>query len=139
MRYLIDTNILIRLVNEQDAISEDVWSILNDTDNTFYISTMSIQEIFMLMQAGKLNVKQWNKPADIFNYIEYEFYCSIKYVQKEHLLTFANFTPAENHGDPFDRMIIAQAITEQIPLISSDKKFHQYRKQNLKFIFNEMI
>jgi len=35
------------------------------------------------------------------------------------------------------RMIIAQAITEQIPLISSDTKFHRYRKQNLEFIFND--
>jgi len=53
------------------------------------------------------------------------------------LLTFANIIPAENHGDPFDRMIIAQAIAERMPLISSDTKFYHYRKQKLEFIFND--
>jgi len=137
MRYLIDTNILIRLVEEPDAISKDSRNILEDTDNLFYVSTVSIQEIFMLMRDGTLNVKYWNKPTDVFNYIENVFYCTLKYVQKEHLLTFASIIPAEGHGDPFDRMIIAQAITEQIPLISSDTKFHHYRKQKLDFIFND--
>jgi len=137
MRYLIDTNILIRLVEEPAAISKDCRNIFEDTDNVFYISSMSIQEIFMLMQNRKLNIKFWQKPNDVFQYIEDVFYMTIKYIQKEHLLTFANIIPMDGHGDPFDRMIIAQAITEQIPLISSDSKFHHYRKQKLEFIFND--
>ena len=137
MRYLIDTNILIRLVEEPDAISKDNRNILEDTDNQFYVSTVSIQEIFTLMRDGKLNVKYWNKPTDVFNYIENIFLCTLKYVQKEHLLTFANIIPVNKHNDPFDLMIIAQAITEQIPLISSDTKFHHYCKQKLDFIFND--
>jgi len=136
MRYLIDTNILIRLVNEQDAISKGVWNILNDTENLFYVSTISIQEIFMLMQEGVLKIKQWQEPDDIFRYIENEFYCTIKRVEKEHLLTFGKLLPVQNHNDPFDRMIIAQAITERMPLISSDRKFQKYCSQRLEFIPN---
>ena len=137
MRYLIDTNILIRLVEEPADISNDSRSILEDTDNLFYISSVSIQEIFMLMQNNKLNIKYWQKPTDVFDYIENVFYLTIKYVRKEHLLAFANIIPSDEHNDPFDRMIIAQAIAEQIPLISSDAKFHHYRKQKLDFIFND--
>jgi PIN domain nuclease of toxin-antitoxin system len=102
-----------------------------------YVSAVSIQEIFMLMRDNKLKDNRWQKPSDVFDYIENELYAPIKYVQKEHLLTFANIIPASGHNDPFDRMIIAQAITEQIPLISSDTKFHHYRKQKLEFIFND--
>ncbi|MDR1779439.1 MAG: hypothetical protein LBR50_01745 [Tannerella sp.] len=39
-------------------------------------------------------------------------------------------------NDPSDRLIIAQAITEKIPLISSDKQFPKYRKYGLAFILN---
>ena len=137
MRYLIDTNILIRMVEERDAISKDIWNIVEDTDSLIYVSAVSIQEIFMLMRDGKLNIKYWKKPTDVFVYLENKLFFPVKYVQKEHLLTFASIIPANEHNDPFDRMIIAQAITEQIPLISSDTKFHHYRKQKLEFIFNE--
>ena len=136
MRYLIDTNILIRLVGEQDAISKEVWDILNDTDNLFYVSTISIQEIFMLMQERVLKIKQWQKPNDVFRYIENEFCCAIKRVEKEHLLTFGKLSHIQNHNDPFDRMIIAQAITEKMALISSDRKFRKYCNQGLEFIPN---
>lgn len=137
MRYLIDTNILIRLSKNPDAISNNVRNLLDDRENLVCVSAISIQEIYMLLQDKKIDAKQWKKPLDVFNYIENELFFTIKYVQKEHLITFADIVPAEGHGDPFDRMIIAQAITEQIPLISSDTKFHHYRKQKLDFIFND--
>jgi PIN domain nuclease of toxin-antitoxin system len=50
--------------------------------------------------------------------------------------TLASLNRVENHNDPNDRLIIAQAITEKLPLISSDRKFEHYRKQNLQFIYN---
>jgi len=137
MRYLLDTNILIRLANEPNAVSKDVWNMIEDTDNLIYVSAVSIQEIFMLMRNNKLEDNRWQRPVNVFDYIEKKLYFSVKYVQKEHLLTFANIIPAPGHNDPFDHMIIAQAIAEQIPLISSDTKFHHYRNQKLEFIFND--
>jgi len=136
MRYLIDTNILIRMVEDRDAISKDIWNIVEDTGNLIYVSSVSIQEIFMLMQDSKLNFKYWQIPNDVFNYLENILFFPIKYVQKEHLLTFANIIPDKGHNDPFDRMIIAQAITEKMFLISSDSKFNHYQKQKLDFIYN---
>ncbi|MDR0581780.1 MAG: type II toxin-antitoxin system VapC family toxin [Prevotellaceae bacterium] len=136
MRYLIDTNILIRLRTEISFISKEVLQILEDLENRIYISTVSIQEIFMLLQAGKIHVPVWKQAQDVFEFIETNG-ISINYVKKEHLLTFAGLMPVSGHHDPFDRMIIAQALTEKIPLISSDAKFTAYRKQKLDFIFNE--
>jgi PIN domain nuclease of toxin-antitoxin system len=42
----------------------------------------------------------------------------------------------EGHNDPSDRLIISQALTEKMPLISSDKKFPKYRKLGLDLISN---
>lgn len=43
----------------------------------------------------------------------------------------------EEHNDPSDHVIITHAITEKLPLISSDRKFEYYRAQGLELIFNE--
>ena len=53
-----------------------------------------------------------------------------------HLEMLANLPLFPNHNDPNDRLIIAQAIRDRIPLISSDSKFNQYTNQGLELIFN---
>lgn len=45
---------------------------------------------------------------------------------------------AEEHNDPSDYIIIAQAITMRLPLISSDRKFLFYKKQGLNLIYNKV-
>ena len=60
----------------------------------------------------------------------------VKYVSKEHLCTLACLELVENHNDPNDRLIISQAITEKMPLISSDTKFPKYVKHGLDLIYN---
>ena len=44
---------------------------------------------------------------------------------------------AHGHNDPSDHIIISHAITERLPLISSDRRFEFYRKQGLDFVFNK--
>jgi len=56
---------------------------------------------------------------------------------REHLETLSCLPFYPDHRDPFDRVIIAQAITEKIPIISSDRKFHNYVKHGLDFVFNK--
>jgi PIN domain nuclease of toxin-antitoxin system len=136
MRYLIDTNILVRLRTETSYISKDVLQIFEDMENRIYVSSVSIQEIYMLLQARKIQVPAWKDAKDVFDFIELSG-IAINYVKKEHLLTYAGLAPVSGHHDPFDRMIIAQAITEKMPLISSDTKMKHYRNQNLDFIFNK--
>jgi len=46
------------------------------------------------------------------------------------------FALMEGHNDPSDRLIIAQALTEKIPVISSDAKFPKYRKMGLDLVVN---
>ena len=73
------------------------------------------------------------------NAIEEEFYVKILPLKKEHMKTYANMiiNDIQGHKDPSDHVIIAHAITERLPLISSDRRFEFYRTQGLDFIFNE--
>ena len=135
MRYLIDTNVLINII-EYDYISDDVQSILSDYDSQIYISSESVREFINLVQVGKISGKKGKVTIDVFDFIENELGYIVKYIAKEHLHTLAMLPLIAEHRDPSDRLIIAQAITEKLPLISSDKKFPKYRKQGLCFIPN---
>jgi PIN domain nuclease of toxin-antitoxin system len=137
MRYLIDTNIVVFSMIEKDRLSRYVSDILNDCENRIYVSSESVKEVFMLLERYRIDVPAWKRPQNFFNTVENEWGFTIKYVQKEHLLTFATLEAVKDHNDPFDHMIIAQAITEKMPLISSDAKMQHYREQKLDFIFNE--
>jgi len=137
MRYLIDTNVFINII-EDDYISKDVRNILTDYENRIYISSESIKEFIHLIQNEKIKPPKDKVQAvvNLFDFIENELGYNIKYITKEHLRTLVELEKVENHNDPSDRLIIAQAITEKIPLISNDKKFPTYRKQGLEFIPN---
>jgi PIN domain nuclease of toxin-antitoxin system len=118
-------------------LSNDVMSVVKDYSNLLYISSESVKELIHLFQTGKITHKKWKTPEDMIDSLENEWNIAIKYIKKEHLLTLASLNRIENHNDPNDRLIIAQAITEKLPLISSDRKFEHYRKQKLHFIYNK--
>jgi PIN domain nuclease of toxin-antitoxin system len=135
MRYLIDTNVFIRIIEEYD-VSNNTKSILEDFENLIYVSSESIKEYIHLSQTGKISDKNKKISLSVFDLIENTLGFTIKYVAKEHLRTFALLDRVEGHNDPSDRIIISQAITENIPLISSDAKFPKYRKLGLQLIRN---
>jgi PIN domain nuclease of toxin-antitoxin system len=136
MRYLIDTNIFIFLISDTSRISRKVQVILDDYENRFYISSESIKEIICLFHEERVRPKTWNQADDIFNTVE-KLGFTISYIKKEHLKTLSAIVPLEGHKDHCDHLIIAHAITEKMPLISSDRKMPQYKRQGLDFIFNE--
>jgi len=135
MRYLIDSNILYFIVNNKDELTSEVQDILDDFGNRVYIPSKCVEELIYLQQSSKINVRQWKSAKDIINDIS-ELDIGIKYVAEEHLLTLAELPLFPDHKDQTDRIIIAQAITEKIPIISSDRKFHDYRRYGLNFVFN---
>jgi len=55
-------------------------------------------------------------------------------MQENETITFHELPLKENHKDPFDRMLIWQAITKKFAMISSDKLFEQYKEDGLKLI-----
>jgi len=139
-RYLLDTNVLVRLVTgEHDRISPDILSIIDDYNNQMYVSTVSVMELIQLHRIGKIDKKRkkFKVTEDLVRVIEKDFNIVIKPFAKEHAFTLSKLQVADNHNDPFDHAIISHAITEKLTLVSSDTKFKHYTTQKLNFVFNK--
>ena len=136
MRYLLDTNIFIYLVIDPDQLSRDVKAILDDYDNTFYMSSESVKELIVGFNNGKLVSRFWDTAAKMVKDITNRYFIRILPVGEEHMDTYARLTLnlAEDHRDPSDHVIIAHAITERLTLLSSDQKFAFYRSQGLDLL-----
>ncbi|MBR1799964.1 MAG: type II toxin-antitoxin system VapC family toxin [Bacteroidaceae bacterium] len=139
MRYLLDTNIFIYAAIDRDQLSRDVKAILDDYDNTFYMSSESVKELIVGFNNGKLMSRFWDTAAKMVKDITNRYFIRILPVGEEHMDTYAHLTLnlAEDHRDPSDHVIIAHAITNRMPLVSSDRKFKFYEDQGLELVFNE--
>ena len=137
MRYLLDTNIFIYAVLERDVLDKDVDALLADYDNQFYLSSESTKELIVLFKHKNLGHKRWCDAKQMVEDIENRYNITILPIKKEHLLTYAGLETPEFHNDPSDHVIIAQAITEKMPLISSDSKFPFYIQQGLDLVLNK--
>lgn len=140
-RYLLDTNIFTFLAtNESDRISRDVAAILEDYDNEFLMSMESVRELIVAYRSGKAISKFFKSSLDVIESIERDYRIRIIQPDMEVMRTMAKLeiNTAEEHNDPSDYIIIAQAITMHLPLISSDRKFPFYEKQGLNLIYNQV-
>ncbi len=139
MRYLIDTNIMVYLAIDPELLSRDVQAIMMDYDNQMYISAESVRELIIAIRNKNLFSKRWKTAEDMVESIENEYNVTILPITKEQMVTYAKleFNLNQGHHDPSDHLIISHAITNKMPLISSDTLFPFYRKQGLELIFND--
>ena len=132
MRLSLDTNILAFYLYEPDELSPYAKGELFDYSNVLFTSSVCAQELIHLCLIGKIRRDASRVLSDID-----EAGIAIVPVTRHHLEKFAALPLYDDHRDPNDRLIIAQAITDRVALISSDHKFSRYRKDGLDFIFNE--
>ena len=139
MRYYLDTNILVFLLfdkNLKENLSREVLTILSDYGNLFFASSIAIRELVYLYNSSYYKTNKYKNTDEIFNAID-AMRIEIKPFTQHHVKAYSSMTFAANHKDPNDHMIIAQAISDKIQLISSDTEFQFYEEQKLKFIFNK--
>ena len=138
MRYYLDTNILLFILqNEHDEIHRDIKAIIKDDSNTFFVSSIVIAELLFLFRIKKVKFRpQYKNESDILAQITKLGIKTVNFSQ-ENLSTYFSLQIDDSHKDINDHLIISQAISDKIPLISSDNKFPFYEKQKLKFVFNK--
>lgn len=142
MRYYLDTNILIFYLfskDEKDNLSRGVLDILTDYNNLFYTSSICVGELLYLYKSGNIVFKKSNlkNAQEIIAGIK-EADIEIILSTEKHLLTYANLDiHLSENKDSNDHIIISQAISDKMPLISSDRDFKNYTPQGLEFVFNK--
>jgi PIN domain nuclease of toxin-antitoxin system len=139
MRYYLDTNILVFLLfdkNLDDNLNKNILNILADYENIFYTSSVSVRELFHLYKSGYFKTTRYKASSHVFDAID-NIGIIIEPVTRKHLERYSKLDVIQGHNDPNDHMIIAQSISDQIPIISSDHQFKRYIPQNLELIFNK--
>jgi PIN domain nuclease of toxin-antitoxin system len=123
--FLLDTHAFIWLT-ENDSSLPDNLRMMIDTADIVYLSIASLWEIAIKLNLGKLSLQQ-----------SYETIGSAIDASDILILpiSFTDTVEVRNlplhHGDPFDRMLIAQAINHSLIIISRDKKFDAYSVQRM--------
>lgn len=139
MRLLLDTNIYVYLVSDIESLTPDVCAILEDPENLKYLSIISLQELITAFRTKGLLSNIWKKESEMIEFILRDPSVVIDNIDEHVIRTLAELkiNLAQEHKDPSDHMIIAQALSHRMTLISSDTKFPFYRKQGLSLIENK--
>jgi len=119
--YLIDTHVAIWFFNGSDTLSKTADRIICDFSNPIYISIVSVWELAIKTGIGKMKFD--GKIAGFIRLAE-KNEITILPIKPTHLTALESLPLI--HRDPFDRLLIATAIDEQMSLISADKNIAQY-------------
>ena len=118
MRLLLDSHSLLWAVFEPKKLSLEAREAIADKDSVVYTSMASLWEIALKQNLGRLDV-----PDDFFDAIKSGGY-ELLNITIPHIKKYTGLPL--HHRDPFDRLLIAQAISEQLTLITRDKAIGQY-------------
>lgn len=121
MRILLDTNVLIRSLIEPKRLTGDARDALEDPDNEVLFSAASIWEIAIKSALGKADFKA--SPEDMFESAKDSGFVELP-VRSGAAAKVASLP--HHHRDPFDRLLIAQAMTEPAQLFTTDRELTIY-------------
>ena len=118
MRILLDTHIFCWWFYEPQRLSQKTLAIMRGAEQTF-VSSASIWEVAIKVRLGKIKAD----PRELFNQIEVNGFHELP-VFSRHAVLVAELPMY--HADPFDRLLIAQAMSEPLHLLTADEKLRQY-------------
>jgi len=121
MNILIDTHILLWFFNGDEKISQGTRNLILSPENEKFVSVSSLWEIAIKFSIGKLTLK--NGLQNIFQLIDENGFRLLS-LEPAHILLVSSME--FHHRDPFDRLIIAQAIAENMTILTNDMVFRKY-------------
>lgn len=127
MRFIFDTQILLWALSGSERLSGRARSLLEDISNEPFLSVASLWELAIKASIGKLELD-----TSFSDFVQRELEprgVHLLPILPRHLDVLV--TLPLHHRDPFDRLIIAQALAEDVPVLTSDRAFAQYGVQLL--------
>lgn len=122
MKILLDTHTFIWWITDSSFLSPKAYSLLEDKDSELFLSIASVWEIAIKTNLGKLELREPIEkliPEQLrLNNID------LLPIQLKHIFGLSHLTHI--HKDPFDRLLIAQAKAEKIPILSNDQIIKKY-------------
>ncbi len=130
LKILLDTQFLIWILFEPDKLKKQEIELLSDYENEVVYSPISLFEISLKYSYGKLEIRA--RPGEIPKLLEAAGF-EVAYPSLGVFSTVNELTK-EEHRDPFDRLLIWQAISDEFHFLSRDRKMPLYQKHGLKLI-----
>jgi PIN domain nuclease of toxin-antitoxin system len=122
MAYLLDTHTFLWFVAGDKQLPESIKTKIKDIGEHCFLSVASLWEITIKHQIGKLTLNI--SLEELFEYADRN-QIEVIQISNEHLLSLS-LLPG-HHSDPFDRLIISQALAENLTLITKDKGLKKYK------------
>lgn len=128
MKYLLDTHTFLWSLFSPANLSPKANKLIVDSENEVYVSVITFWEISLKYNLGKLELNNI-KPEDLPDLSEQSGF-SIFNLDVKDVSSFHKF-PKDFHKDPFDRLLIWQALKNNLTVISKDIRFREYEKYGL--------
>ena len=118
MNLFLDTHVLLWWLDDNPLLSEQAKKLIADVDNIIFVSAVVIWEIRVKEALGKLEIA-----PGFFNIVKQQGF-EILSITAQHANKVGDIPM--HHRDPFDRMLIAQAIEESLTIVTHDRAFKAY-------------
>jgi PIN domain nuclease of toxin-antitoxin system len=118
---LLDTHAFLWSINQPEKLSRLARRLLEDPAVTIHLSVASVWEMSLKTGKGKLDA-----PDGVVDSQVAALGIVSLPIRLSHIRALSRLKSARDHKDPFDRLIAAQAITENLPLVTSDGAFALY-------------
>lgn len=121
MKLLLDTHALLWWLNDDGQLGQQARELIADPGNDVLVSAVSLWETVVKVRVGKLEADI----GEISEAVEKEGFTRLG-ISTAHLAALGGLPLHPDHRDPFDHLLIAQAITEGATFISEDRNTHRY-------------
>lgn len=126
MKIILDTHIIIWVIEDNSSLSTKHSTLILDTKNEKFVSEFSFIELAIKINIGKL--PDFKMPiSEFIDQVQSDGFKLLP-VSNKYLDEFVKLPLMKNHRDPFDRLIISTAISEDMSILTVDDKFKFYSK-----------